>query len=147
MKTKIFKIRIQDEFLRNDQKNLDKFLAQFQILKTETAFVPEENYWSVLLFYDQNLPIVKEGKPQKYSAQDDVLNVDEIKLLDALKLWRSEKAKDQKLPTYFIATNQELISLVKYKPLQKEELMDIKGFGKHKIENYGEEILEILESI
>lgn len=147
MKTKIFKIRIQDEFLRNDQKNLDKFLAQFQILKTETAFVPEENYWSVLLFYDQNLPIVKEGKPQKYSAQDDVLNADEIKLLDALKLWRSEKAKDQKLPTYFIATNQELISLVKYKPLQKEELMDIKGFGKHKIENYGEEILEILESI
>ena len=39
------------------------------------------------------------------------------------------------------------MSVAKYKPVKKEELRDIKGFGKHKIENYAEEILEILESI
>ena len=39
------------------------------------------------------------------------------------------------------------MSVAKYKPAKKEELLEIKGFGKHKIENYGEEILEILESI
>nr|WP_262498045.1 HRDC domain-containing protein [Chryseobacterium sp. MYb7] len=36
-----------------------------------------------------------------------------------------------------------MISVAKYKPAKKEELLEIKGFGKHKIENYGEEILEI----
>ena len=35
----------------------------------------------------------------------------------------------------------------KYKPIKKEELVDIKGFGKYKIENYGEEIIEILEMV
>ena len=35
----------------------------------------------------------------------------------------------------------------KYSAEKKEELRDIKGFGKHKIENYGEEIIEILESV
>ncbi|WP_262487321.1 HRDC domain-containing protein [Chryseobacterium culicis] len=40
-----------------------------------------------------------------------------------------------------------MMSVAKYKPAKKEELLEIKGFGKHKIENYGEEILEILESI
>jgi hypothetical protein len=29
----------------------------------------------------------------------------------------------------------------------KEELLDIKGFGKFKIENYGEEIINILEAV
>lgn len=59
-----------------------------------------------------------------------------------MKLWRSEKAREHNLLSYFIASNKELISVAKYKPAKKEELLEIKGFGKHKIENYGEEILE-----
>jgi len=90
---------------------------------------------------------VKESKHAKYAAESEELNSDEEKILYALKEWRSDKAKEQNLPTYFIATNKELASVAKYKPAKKEELLDIKGFGKHKIENYGEEILEILDSI
>ncbi|HQD46212.1 MAG TPA: HRDC domain-containing protein, partial [Kaistella sp.] len=72
---------------------------------------------------------------------------DEIAILDSLKLWRTEKAKEQNLPVYFIATNNELLSIAKYKPIKKEELLDIKGFGRHKLENYGEEIIGILERV
>ncbi|MET3537890.1 HRDC domain-containing protein [Chryseobacterium limigenitum] len=152
MKVKIFKIRLPEEFLYQDQKTLDSFLESNEIIKVETAFVQDENYWSVVLYFEelrlkQSSNTVKETKTAKYSLEDDTLNYDEEKILDALKLWRSEKAKEQNLPTYFIATNKELMSVAKYKPAKKEELLDIKGFGKHKIENYGEEILEILESI
>lgn len=152
MKVKVFKIRLPEEFLYQDQKTLDGFLESNEIVKVETAFVNDENYWSVVLYFEElklkkTSNSVKESKTAKYSLEDDTLNFDEEKILDALKLWRSEKAKEQNLPTYFIATNKELMSVAKYKPMKKEELLDIKGFGKHKIENYGEEILEILESI
>lgn len=152
MKVKVFKIRLPEEFLYQDQKALDCFLESNEIVKVETAFVNDENYWSVVLYFEelrlkQTSNSVKETKTTKYSLEDDTLNFDEEKILDALKLWRSEKAKEQNLPTYFIATNKELMSVAKYKPMKKEELLDIKGFGKHKIENYGEEILEILDSI
>lgn len=152
MKVKVFKIRLPEEFLYQDQKALDSFLESHEIVKVETAFVNDENYWSVVLYFEelrlkQTSNSVKETKTTKYSLEDDTLNFDEEKILDALKLWRSEKAKEQNLPTYFIATNKELMSVAKYKPMKKEELLDIKGFGKHKIENYGEEILEILDSI
>jgi len=150
MKVKVLKVRIAEEFLHIDQKKIDLFLNEHQILNVETAFVHNENYWSVIFYYTEiknSSNSVKETKTIKYSAEDEILNVDEIKILDALKLWRSEKAKEQNLPSYFIATNKELTSVAKYKPAKKEELLDIKGFGKHKIENYGEEILEILESI
>jgi superfamily II DNA helicase RecQ len=150
MKVKVFKIRLPEDFLYEDQRMLDTFLESHEIIKVETAFVNDENYWSVVLYFDElkiTQSIVKESKTSKYSAEDEPLNSDEEKILEALKYWRSEKAKEQNLPSYFIATNKELISVAKYKPAKKEELLDIKGFGKHKIENYGEEILEILESI
>jgi len=150
MKVKVFKIRLPEEFLYKDQKMLDDFLEVNEIMKVETAFVSEERYWSVILYFEDAKPAkntVKEPKTVKYSAENDLLNTDEEKILDALKLWRSEKAREQNLPTYFIASNKELLSVAKYKPARKEELLEIKGFGKHKIENYGEEILEILESV
>ena len=152
MQIKILKVRIAEEFLQDDQRMIDDFLEHHDIIKVETAFVQEDKFWSVVLYFNEaksslNKNSVNESKSAKYSAEDETLNEDEIKILDALKLWRSEKAKEQSLPTYFIATNKELISVAKYKPIKKEELLDIKGFGKHKIENYGEEILEILESV
>ncbi|MCC3217205.1 HRDC domain-containing protein [Chryseobacterium sp. X308] len=150
MKVKVFKIRLPEEFLYKDQKMLDDFLEANEIMKVETAFVNEERYWSVILYFEElksTKITVKEPKAVKYSADTDLLNTDEEKILDALKFWRSEKAREQNLPTYFIASNKELISVAKYKPAKKEELLEIKGFGKHKIENYGEEILEILESV
>ncbi|MFP3831635.1 HRDC domain-containing protein [Chryseobacterium sp. SIMBA_028] len=150
MKVKVFKIRLPEELLYKDQKMLDDFLEANEIIKVETAFVHDECYWSVILYFEElklTKNTVKEPKVVKYSAENDSLNTDEEKILDALKLWRSEKAREQNLPTYFIASNKELVSVAKYKPARKEELLDIKGFGKHKIENYGEEILEILESV
>lgn len=152
MNIKVLKVRIADEFLLQDQKMIDDFLNNHEIIKVETAFVHDESFWSVVLYFNEykttvNKNVVKDSKTAKYSAEDEMLNPDELVILDALKIWRSEKAKEQNLPSYFIATNKELISVAKYKPAKIEELLDIKGFGKHKIENYGEEILEILESV
>ena len=148
MKTKIFKIRLSEEFIYDDQKRLDRFLQENNILKYETAFVKEEeNYWSVILYYEELKVQFNEPKNEKYSAEQEQLNSDEIKILDSLKLWRSEKAREKSLPVYFIATNKELLSIAKYKPIKKEELLDIKGFGKFKIENYGGEIIQILETV
>lgn len=160
MKSKILKVRIDEEYLSADQKLVDDFLANNEIIKAESAFIKEENYWSVFIYYENqnsnyqsnqksktDINYLNDQKPAKYAAENEELNADEIKILDSLKLWRSEKAKHQNLPAYFIATNKELYSIAKFKPIRKEELLEIKGFGKHKLENYGEEIIEILEEI
>ena len=150
MKVKVFKVRLNDQFLYADQDMLDRFLQDHSIIKYETAFVrDEESYWSVIIYYEDIHLTLNEAKSSgKYQAEHDKnLTSDEVKILESLKLWRSEKAKMQKLPVYFIATNRELLSIAKYRPAKKEELQDIKGFGRHKIENYGEEIIGILEMI
>lgn len=149
MKTQIFKIRVEEEFLRKDQQKLDDFLGKTSVIRFETAFVQDKNpFWSVILYYEITESKVRESKTEKYSADHtEILNSDEHKILEALKLWRSEKAREQSLPSYFIASNNELTSVAKFKPAKKEELQEIKGFGKHKIENYGTEIIRIIESV
>src|ERR1700750_1404221 len=104
MKVKVFKIRLPEEFLYKDQRMLDDFLEVNEIIKVETAFVNDECYWSVVLYFEEAKAaknVVKEPKAVKYSADNDVLSSDEEKILDALKYWRSEKAKEQNLPIYF----------------------------------------------
>ena len=147
MKVKLFKIRISEDYLVQDQNRLDDFMSSNEIIKFETAFVAEkDSYWSVIIGYHDALKdVVQETDLQDLYHEEDILTTDEANLLESLKIWRSEKAKEQSLPTYFIASNKALLSVVKSKPSKKDDLKDIKGFGKHKIENYGQEIIHILE--
>ena len=43
-----------------------------------------------------------------------------------------------------IFTNEMLDALTKMKPKSKDELRKIKGFGEKKVEQYGDEILSII---
>lgn len=149
MKIKVLKIRLSEDFQSYDEKLLNDFIAHHDVVKMNSSLVKgTENYWSVMIYFEEAVNnVVREKRSAKYSAESEDLNSDEIKILDSLKIWRTEKAKEQNLPTYFIATNKELVSVAKFKPIKKEELLGIKGFGKHKIENYGEEIIDILENV
>ena len=147
MHIKLLKIRLQEEFQALDETAANYFLANNQILQLNAQLITEDHaYWSILVNFEDQKKEVKEQKQSNYKPeQQDLMNADEVKILDSLKLWRSEKAKEQKLPHYMIASNNELINIVKFKPAKKEELIEIKGFGKYKVENFGSEILEILE--
>ncbi len=146
MKIKVLKVRVSEDFLPADQENLNLFLRENEVLKYQSAFVNEEEpYWSVILYYEE-AKIVHESSLEYYSPELP-LNLDEEKILDSLKNWRTKKAKGQRLPVYCIATNKELQYIAKIRPVKKEDLVDVKGFGKHKIENYGEEIISIIDSM
>lgn len=149
MKVKILKIRLAEKFQEKDEILVNDYLKNYQILQMTSQLISEkEIYWSVFIRYSEKNAVTNEPKAAKYAVEDDqVLNSDEMKILESLKLWRTEKAKDQNLPVYFIATNKELFSIAKFKPVKKEELQDIKGFGKFKIEHYGSEIIDILEQV
>lgn len=65
-------------------------------------------------------------------------------LYQKLKTWRKAQAEEEKLPAFYIFSNQVLEGIVKKRPQIKEELLNIKGFGEKKFEKYGKQILEII---
>lgn len=65
-------------------------------------------------------------------------------LEDKLKEWRLKKAKEAKLPAYFIMSQQTLYNIADIAPINEKELKEIPGFGQIMFERYGAELLDII---
>nr|MBF6610189.1 aldolase [Chryseobacterium sp.] len=89
MKVKILKIRLSEEFQNHDEQQLNRFLRQHEVIKITSSMINgSENFWSVIIYYDEGYPTVHEKK-NKYTADTELpLNSDEVKILDSLRLWR-----------------------------------------------------------
>ncbi len=67
-------------------------------------------------------------------------------LLVALQQWRKEKAGQEKVPVYVIATNKELGQIIQQQPETLEALRLIPGFGHKKTQNHGKDIIKIIRN-
>ncbi|THF76103.1 HRDC domain-containing protein [Cohnella fermenti] len=63
-------------------------------------------------------------------------------LIAPLRQWRRAKAAEEKRSAYLVATNRELRLIAVFVPRTLEELEQLPGFGKLKVEKYGPELLE-----
>ncbi|NUP50958.1 MAG: HRDC domain-containing protein, partial [Catenulispora sp.] len=65
-------------------------------------------------------------------------------LYEALREWRSARAKEQKLPAYCVFTDATLIAIGEARPATPAALTRIAGVGKAKQDRYGAEVLELI---
>ena len=67
-------------------------------------------------------------------------------LLERLKQWRSIEADRLGMPRYIIFPDTVLYDLAAYQPMTHAELEAIKGIGPHKIERWGDQLLQLLKN-
>jgi len=65
-------------------------------------------------------------------------------LFEALRAWRAEQAKAQRIPPYVIFHDSVLRDIAARRPAGMDELGEIKGVGASKLARYGEAVLAIL---
>ncbi len=65
-------------------------------------------------------------------------------LFDALRAWRKREAGEQGLPAYMIFQNDTLAAITERRPRDEEELAEIPGVGRSKLERYAEAVLEVV---
>jgi DNA helicase-2/ATP-dependent DNA helicase PcrA len=65
-------------------------------------------------------------------------------LLLALKSWRTEMAREQKMPPYIIFSDNTLIAIAELLPADDAALIAIPGIGARKLEQYGADVLELV---
>ncbi|MFY7839660.1 MAG: helix-turn-helix domain-containing protein [Lacibacter sp.] len=61
-----------------------------------------------------------------------------------LKEWRDRVCDENNLPIYMLANSNSLQDICTYLPFTKEHLLLLSGFGKTKVDKYGDEILELV---
>ncbi len=80
------------------------------------------------------------------SAEDTSGIIKNPSLLQQLKEWRNNKAKETGLRHYMILPQKTMVALANLVPQSLPALMKIKGMGTKKSEKYGKELLDIIIS-
>ena len=104
----------------------------------------KEGTYSMLKLNARSMKILKGKETVVFkilSNEEPILNPE---LFERLKQWRKEKAYKERIKPYIIFSDTSLISICNSKPKNVEELLEIRGVGSKKIENYGEEILKLI---
>jgi len=86
--------------------------------------------------HDKNSPVLN-----KESDESD------RQIIDQLKHWRHDVAKDAGIPAYIVLNNSTLNAIARQRPSTLEELQLVPGIGKTKSERYGEAVLAIITEI
>lgn len=87
---------------------------------------------------------LKRDKTAIEKPKDEWLRTErEERIWQALRQWRSGKAKAEEVPAYVICGDKTLRDIVEKMPQTVAELHDIYGLGEAKIQKFGLEILEI----
>lgn len=134
MKIKIITLKFDHEKGEFDQTKLNKFVEEHQIntLKGEMFEQNGDKFWSILLHYEK----------AKVSLNDD-----DKKLYDFIRNWRGEKAREKGLPVYIVLTNEQIVQIIRLKPVTREEIRKVKGFSDNKVKEYADEIISLFSKV
>ena len=156
---KIVTLPFDDKMEEFEQEKLEKVLKDVQIVKYQAELVKIEGkyYWTAFVECEKLEKINKNSEKNNFTENGkefkdanknymEYLTEDEMELYKILKEWRAGEAQLLGYPPYIIASNQLLANIAKTNPKNMEELSQLKGMGKRKIRDYGEEILLILEN-
>jgi DNA topoisomerase-3 len=67
-------------------------------------------------------------------------------VVEALRTWRSDEARRQRIPAYCVMHDRTLLTVAATTPQNEQELLSIKGIGPTLIRKYGESLLELLKT-
>ncbi|WP_114453640.1 ATP-dependent DNA helicase UvrD2 [Halopolyspora algeriensis] len=66
-------------------------------------------------------------------------------LLSRLRSWRSERAKQLKVPAYVVFTDATLLAIAEQRPADESDLVAISGIGATKLERFGSDVLALVQ--
>ena len=147
LKLKVFTFNFSDNVQGFDDKQMQTFIENKEIIEyTQHFFVHEKMpYLTVIIAYRDISQSYGSKKNNTAQEQLKMLDPNEKKIYEALRVWRAAKAKEQGIPPYMIAHNKNLADMIKLKVGSKNDLTKVKGFGESKINGYGDDILKIIE--
>ncbi len=67
-------------------------------------------------------------------------------ILVALKESRRERAQEKKVPAFVVFSDKTLTAVAEQRPTDTAGLVSIPGIGASKLDEYGEELLEIIKT-
>ena len=123
-----------------DNLNKEAFFKQRCLLACKNGFVMKD-------YLQEKAKASLEEPPKKRKKKDaytDPGNISDTALYDLLKSWRNAKVRELGWEYFMILPLKTMREMCDKIPSTRRELSEIKGFGKKKLEFFGDELLELL---
>ena len=112
-----------------------------RLLLTEAARDVLKNRRTVML-----RPLKRDKTAVQKPKEEWLRTEREERLWQALRKWRQERARAEEIPAYMVCGDKTLRDIVEKMPRGLDGLRSIYGLGEAKIDKFGDEILEVLDS-
>ncbi|MFV2062114.1 MAG: ATP-dependent helicase [Chloroflexota bacterium] len=95
---------------------------------------------------EPKVPTVRVARtPAERGMARASLNDEDAEVFDALRAWRVERAREEKVSPFIVAYDTVLAEIAERRPRNESELLAIPGIGPGKVAKYGADILGIIE--
>ena len=143
---------LMKEYKESQVQDIIEFLefeGYIQSVGNEYPTLAITNKANAVLFYNETI-VMKQAKPKvsskKKAQKEKTTEIVDRSLFAELKALRRELADENNVPAYIVFSDATLIDMCKKLPTTTEELLEVSGVGKVKLELYGDRFLQILKS-
>ncbi len=147
LNAKYAKKEVKQKVIRLDQ--LIAHIKRIDDAGREYSFKGDEMFALAQFFLEANKEkrtdyIKKYEKEIPKNTEAGVVSVSKEELVKKLKDFRWCQSKYENIKPYYIFNDMQMNDLIEKNPKNEEELLQVSGFGKAKVEKYGKDILKIL---
>ncbi|KAB1067282.1 AAA family ATPase [Tamlana haliotis] len=124
-------------------KNLDAFEELLAV--KQLYFNNSEKGFNTLSFLELRAKAVFQAKDKPKKSRKAVAEgTSHVELFETLRLLRNDIAEDKGLVHFQVFTQKALYEMCETLPTNKQELLEVNGMGKTRVEKYGTAILKVI---
>jgi len=105
------------------------------------GFVLKEYLWVRAVAALEPAPV---KKTEKEKTAKEISSSEHPVLYEKLRQWRNARAQEEEVPHYRVISQRAILGISNELPGNDHQLLKVKGLGRKKVSQYGEEILEIV---
>ncbi|MGY6502249.1 MAG: ATP-dependent helicase [Acidimicrobiales bacterium] len=101
--------------------------------------------WTALIRAERTRLVASGARPSR-SRRGPAAELDpaDAEVFEALRAWRSTKAKAVSVPAYVIFSDATLVAIASAKPRSRRDLVSLPGIGPVKAERHGPDVLDVI---
>jgi len=133
-------------------EEFNRFLRSNRVLNVNREFVVqgENSYWALAVEYlsGESAPQAeKKPRPRNRVDYRELLKPEDFALFAKLREWRKETGENEAVPLYTIFTNEQLASMAQQRVSSRNQLAEIDGIGKGRLDKYAAAVLKIIAGV
>lgn len=127
-----------------DAGDLERTTDEYPVIRLTGTSVEVLKSLRIANLVEPKVAVAAPKKARQAAGASEPLSAEETQLFEHLRIWRRTLAADRGVPPYVILGDASLEELSRVRPASRQTLINVRGIGSKKIEDFGQDLLEAI---